>query len=419
MTAQVAVMNALGVALATDSAVTVSSGVEKAQKIYPSSDKLFQLSDVAPVAIMVSGSSHFLEMPWETVIKVYREQLGKKTFSQLSGYAKDFFRFICTNTKLFPQSTRDEWVEYLVWDLVDNVRIASEKRYKKTDASSEREKKSMSTIIHEVVAESLKEKKEVPKIKGFGVAMDRTLRAKYGRLIAKKRNDTFKGCRLLAKTQRALDNLIVESLSRAHFCSSFTGIVFAGFGESEYMPVCLEYAVEGMIQNKLRYFSDVAAEISSQLPGHIESFGQTEAIKTFLNGVSPEFRSYMKRGIADFVEEARKEESNEEYTDRQIEEFAAVLEEKCIDDIFKKWEDERKSWRPVFDMVESQPKGELAATAEMLVNLAKFRLRVNPEQETVGGPIDVAIITKGDGFVWVKKKQYYPAELNPHKTGPA
>jgi len=32
---------------------------------------------------------------------------------------------------------------------------------------------------------------------------------------------------------------------------------------------------------------------------------------------------------------------------------------------------------------------------------------------TVGGPIDVAVITKGDGFVWVKRKHYFRAELNP------
>ena len=35
------------------------------------------------------------------------------------------------------------------------------------------------------------------------------------------------------------------------------------------------------------------------------------------------------------------------------------------------------------------------------------------DRETVGGPIDVAVITKGDGFVWVKRKHYFEAEYNP------
>jgi hypothetical protein len=41
---------------------------------------------------------------------------------------------------------------------------------------------------------------------------------------------------------------------------------------------------------------------------------------------------------------------------------------------------------------------ELAAMAEALVNLTKFKRRITPQKETVGGPIDVAIITRGGWF---------------------
>jgi len=34
--------------------------------------------------------------------------------------------------------------------------------------------------------------------------------------------------------------------------------------------------------------------------------------------------------------------------------------------------------------------------------------------ETVGGPIDVAVISKGDGFIWIKRKHYFSPELNHH-----
>jgi hypothetical protein len=60
------------------------------------------------------------------------------------------------------------------------------------------------------------------------------------------------------------------------------------------------------------------------------------------------------------------------------------------------------------------PKDELAAMAEALVNLTAFKRRMTDSLETVGGPIDVAVISKGDGLVWVKRKQYFPRELNHH-----
>lgn len=51
--------------------------------------------------------------------------------------------------------------------------------------------------------------------------------------------------------------------------------------------------------------------------------------------------------------------------------------------------------------------------AESLVNLTSFKRRITAEMETVGGPIDVAVISKGDGFVWIKRKHYFEKDLNP------
>lgn len=63
-------------------------------------------------------------------------------------------------------------------------------------------------------------------------------------------------------------------------------------------------------------------------------------------------------------------------------------------------------------MVGVLSKVELAAMAESLVNLTAFRRQFTHAIETVGGPIDIAVISKGDGFVWVKRKHYFPGELN-------
>ncbi len=59
------------------------------------------------------------------------------------------------------------------------------------------------------------------------------------------------------------------------------------------------------------------------------------------------------------------------------------------------------------------PKDELAAMAESLVNLTSFKRRISMDEETVGGPIDVAVISKGDGFIWIKRKHYFDPKLNP------
>jgi len=67
---------------------------------------------------------------------------------------------------------------------------------------------------------------------------------------------------------------------------------------------------------------------------------------------------------------------------------------------------------PIIDMAMSLPKDELANLAESLVSLTSLQRRVSREIETVGGAIDVAVISKGDGFVWIKRKHYFSADRN-------
>jgi hypothetical protein len=68
---------------------------------------------------------------------------------------------------------------------------------------------------------------------------------------------------------------------------------------------------------------------------------------------------------------------------------------------------------PVVDAVELLPKDQLAVMAETLVALTSFKRKMSRDTETVGGAIDVAVISKVDGLVWTKRKHYFDASLNP------
>jgi hypothetical protein len=63
-------------------------------------------------------------------------------------------------------------------------------------------------------------------------------------------------------------------------------------------------------------------------------------------------------------------------------------------------------------MLDSLSKKDLAYMAESLVNLSAFKLKISDAYETVGGPIDVAVISKTDGFIWIKRKLYFDKNLN-------
>ena len=67
MTAEIAILNKNAVALAADSAVTITR--PGAPKIYNTANKLFMLSKYHPVGIMVYGTAELMGVPWETVIR--------------------------------------------------------------------------------------------------------------------------------------------------------------------------------------------------------------------------------------------------------------------------------------------------------------------------------------------------------------
>jgi hypothetical protein len=60
-------------------------------------------------------------------------------------------------------------------------------------------------------------------------------------------------------------------------------------------------------------------------------------------------------------------------------------------------------------------KEDLADFAESLISITSVKRKMNlNEQNTVGGPIDVLVMSKGDGAIWMKRKHYFDPNLNPN-----
>ena len=59
---------------------------------------------------------------------------------------------------------------------------------------------------------------------------------------------------------------------------------------------------------------------------------------------------------------------------------------------------------PILRAVNSLPKKELGETAASLIKLNSFQQKVMHSVETVGGPIDVAVITRNGGLEWKREK---------------
>ena len=67
---------------------------------------------------------------------------------------------------------------------------------------------------------------------------------------------------------------------------------------------------------------------------------------------------------------------------------------------------------PLRRVLGALPVDEMAELAETLINLQSLKEKVTKPSETVGGPVDVAVITRSEGLVWIKRKHFFDSRLN-------
>jgi hypothetical protein len=409
-------MNRIGVALAADSAVSLGAS---ADKIYTSADKLFHLSNRAPVGIMINGNANFLGVPWETIIKSFRSHLSDRRLDALEDYAELFFKYIRSNRLIFPAELQDRHAMMLAEALLDYVRSDLKK---KLDSEAEirdgLSAKEISPIFDQIVSERLAAVRTNKRVAGFGNKASSRLRARYSKGIAEIRKRLFGSLPLKSTTSRGLTNIVLEMLQREYLGPFQAGVVFAGFGEKDYMPKLVSYSVEEMVTNRPRIIRRELHAISDQNSAAIIPFAQQEMVHSFLRGIDPGMSQFVQEStgalFAGVIEKlsAAVATSNTEIAESMQATKSEI--DKVLAELYKAWETKsREYWLPVVQIASALPKDELVSMAEALVNLTKFRRRISADRETVGGPIDVAVITKGDGFVWVKRKHYFSADLNP------
>ena len=169
----------------------------------------------------------------------------------------------------------------------------------------------------------------------------------------------------------------------------------------------------------IRYHEKEFVDVDFGRPANIVPFAQSDGVRNFLDGTDPRLAREIDERLRDsldrFVRQAGEIIEGIDARERPIlEQKLAELIPQVIREHDQKLAEfrQREMTTPVLNVVSALPKDELADMAEALVNLTALKRRISIDAETVGGPIDVAVISKGDGFVWIKRKDYYEPTLN-------
>ena len=244
---------------------------------------------------------------------------------------------------------------------------------------------------------------------------------KYIKAISKIKNEIFKELPMSRTSTNKLKLIAGYLFVKDKFSNSVSGIVVAGFGEHEFFPSLISYIMEGIVNNSLKFKQEHCQRIDFNNVATVIPFAQSEMVSTFMEGIDPRYRTITDAWLKKLFDELPDYYTGAigEIADNTKTEITQKLKELGAN-ILRKFRRELENYQekvyisPITHAVAVLPKDELAAMAESLVNLTSLKRKVSTDSETVGGPIDVAVISKGDGFIWIRRKHYFKPDCNHH-----
>lgn len=412
MTAIVGILNKHAVAIAGDSAVTVGAS----KKIFNKANKVFALSKHHPVGIMIYNSAALMHTPWETIIKVYRNHLGNLSFRTLSEYQQDFLEFLRSKNYYCDSETDQNNLWHQIHALIDQCVATVEK-----DTIDRRDNANFNLQLEAGVDALMANSPWGLAIAAEFVGYTQEQFDAYSQATFESVTETIltpKGFNISTDISNKIKRLIFTFLTHQTNASVQTGLVFCGFGEDEIYPRMISVFVDGVFDGRLKYRIDNTVSIGNKWPSSVQPFGQTDVINTILAGIDSgmqnSYTENMNRVFVDYQNLILTElgEGHDELKAR----IAAIDVKAIVDTInvgIQEAQDEIYI-RPLFNALRTLSKEDLAEMAESLIYITYLKRRMTDGEESVGGPVDVAVISKGDGFVWIKRKHYFSRELNDH-----
>ncbi|MDD5367446.1 MAG: hypothetical protein PHQ40_00310 [Anaerolineaceae bacterium] len=418
MTAEIAVMNKCAVAIAADSAATVY--YPGGRKIFNSACKLYMLSKYNPVGGLIYQNLEIMGVPWETLIKIFRKQLKKDKCDHIKGYAEKLILFV---SRFFSEKDQEAHFTSTITDYF--TLMAKEIDTKVTQIIEKNgaiDQDNTAEIVQSAIYEYYDRWDHLESLPYATDEYCQELLEKYGGAIELARCKIFKELPFTDDATDYLNKFCAHIFSKNNF-QDYSGVVITGFGEAEIYPNIVTMRVEGVVNNHLKFVVDEDCGISSDFPARVFPLAQKDVTLSFFQGIDPQLKSIildsisktftalspaliqaMENQIPDLDQTVRTNLS--EKLSRFGESTYNILEQ-LINGYSKKVHVD-----PILTAIQFLSKGELAAMAETLVNLTSFRRKMSMGDETVGGPIDVAVISKADGFVWIDRKHYFDPKIN-------
>ena len=351
-------------------------------------------------------------VPWATLINMYRNSATKNQGKTTIEYVKDFLKFI-KDTKICSSGAEIDNAIQMVVDALYLVGMEVDAigRSRTRDEGRPLTRREHNDLFESIIDKMLQIVYEYRPFRTIDSkqldAIFEEVRSKADAVIDRMLDKHLIYKRNRNKFSDVLRRISYGSIERQIMSRGHSGVVIAGFGEQEIFPTLVEAKIDGFVAGTLRVEFGSHHDIGrGGTQAVVVPFAQHEMVSRFMEGVDPAVHEYLTslgKLVYSFSSTALNTRSK--LTAKQEKDLRKAAE-KYVGEYLERLRTFLRGefWGPIVRVVAHLPQEDLATMAESLVSLTSLKRHVSSEEETVSGPVDVAVVSKGNGFVWVKNK---------------
>jgi hypothetical protein len=396
MTSQLILLNGFGVALASDSAMTLGN-----KRTYETAEKVIPLPGPHRLAVLHSGAVNIHGMPYSVLINEWAATLGATPLRAVALYRQNFLSWLNDNHDwVGPTRVTDDFI-YQLNDIYRAIWNRINEAIEEDDSEATKAEKCLA-IWNQYTSHYL----GLPSLSHSGGDWISQAYTKVEKEISDVRNYWFDDIPINLEINQQIDEFTRLFLERGHF-DNRAQLAFVGFGDKQLLPGYANVEISGILNDSLLY--EFTADQSAQSIGNRNYFGicpigQTSSIDLVLKGLNYQLVNIATTAVMEtlFPPDDDQMDTTPESTDEEKEELSSKFYS-AIDKSFNSWS-EKNYVQALRGAISALPVASLAAVARSLIEVQSLSQTITGEMGTVGGPIDVATISRDNGFQWVRHK---------------
>lgn len=453
MTSQIAVFNLECVAVASDSVMTISNG--RQERTLSSSEKVFDLGPAHKVVAVSSGEARFMKVPWTVLLREWQTRLAEP-LATVGDYAGDLVDWLAGQGELFTDQAQEEFYAWQLRDYYSAVRAHIGRELADRDLEDAAwDDVSVQACVTEVARGMVEQLMACADLDGIDAARDEHLIAASATLIEEAFDSVFDEVPRTCEADQLLKYRVPALiLAKDEPFGTDSVIALIGYGTSDLFPGHQVVEFHGLVGGQVRCHWWQPSAVTPGRSAAITPLAQTDAIDTFLRAYHHDFLRQAHRTLdavldehlpdadtlpqppqdavddpVDTPDEDSSEDSDEDSDENCVEDVGGQdalparevpsgdPQEKAEESLTARQAAHRQlsddfdelSWErfvsPMLATVEALPRVDMARMAEALVGIQALRAASMGSQPTVGGPIDVVVISRAHGVQWLRRKE--------------